>query len=185
MTIKRLWQTMHLWIMRSSVDRVNYLKKNHIFGYLGENVTIMDRRVPLYANLIKIHNNVRIGSNVLFVTHDATHLMLNKKYNAIYPEVIGCIESMDNVFIGANVTILNDVRIGSDSIVAAGTVVTKDVPPNSVVAGVPARKICSFDEYLSRRKSNYPIEFAPRNQEVSDKLAKILWNDFNKRHEND
>ena len=65
--------------MRSSKDRVNYLKKNHIFGAIGENVTIMDRRVPLYANLIRIHNNVRIASNVYFITHDITHFMLNQK----------------------------------------------------------------------------------------------------------
>ena len=80
MTIKRLWQTIRLWSLRRSKDRVEYLKKNHIFGQIGENVTIMDRRIPLYANLIRIHNNVHIASNVLFVTHDITHLMLNQKF---------------------------------------------------------------------------------------------------------
>ena len=66
MTGKRLWQTLRLWSMKSSVKRVNYLRRKHIFGEIGENVTIMDRRIPLYARLIRIHNNVRLASNVTF-----------------------------------------------------------------------------------------------------------------------
>lgn len=149
MTKKRLWQTIRLWTMMSSKDRVDYLRKNNIFGYIGNDVTIMDRKVPLYAKLIKIHNNVRIASNVSFVTHDITHSMLNNRKvteadhsdekntikESAYNEIIGCIEILDNVFIGANVTILNNVRIGPNAIVAAGAVVNKDVPANSVVGG--------------------------------------------------
>lgn len=150
MTKKRLWQTIRLWSMMSSKSRVDYLKKKKIYGHIGENVTIMDRKVPLYANLIRIHDNVRIASKVTFVTHDITHLMLNSKPDneKVYNEIVGCIEIMDNVFVGTNVTILNNVRIGPNVIVAAGAVVTKDVPPNSVVGGVPARVICSLDEYV-------------------------------------
>ncbi len=77
MTRKRLWQTIRINLMMSSVKRVNYLRKNHVFGQIGENVTITDRRIPLYAKLIRIHNNVRIASNVTFATHDITHLVLN------------------------------------------------------------------------------------------------------------
>ena len=82
MTKKRLWQTIRLWSMMSSVKRVNYLRKNHIFREMGENVTIMDRRIPLYAKLIRIHNNVRLASNVTFATHDITHFVLNKMPNS-------------------------------------------------------------------------------------------------------
>lgn len=79
MTLKRLWQTVRLWTIKSSKDRVAYLKKNNVFGLIGDNATIMDRRVPLYANLIRIHDNVRITSHVMFVTHDITYLMLNSQ----------------------------------------------------------------------------------------------------------
>ena len=47
----------------------------------------------------------------------------------------------DDVMIGANASIMPGVRIGSHSVVAAGAVVTKDVPPHSLVAGVPAKII--------------------------------------------
>ncbi len=101
MTGKRLWQTMRLWSMMSSVKRVNYLRKKHIFGAIGKNVTIMDRKIPLYAKLIRIHDNVRIASDVTFATHDITHFLLNKipGYHSEYRETIGCIEIMDNVLL--------------------------------------------------------------------------------------
>ena len=183
MTKQRLWQTVRLCMIKSSVKRVQYLRKHHVFGTIGTDVTIMDRKVPLYARLIKIHNNVRIASHVTFATHDVTHLMLNKMYPPTnscekYLESVGCIEILDNVFIGTNVTILSNVRIGPNVIVAAGAVVTKDVAANSVVAGVPAKKICSFEEYLSRRDVHYPSNLAPSHQEVSEDLEKELWKSF-------
>ena len=52
----------------------------------------------------------------------------------------------DDVLIGANVVVLEGVTVGKGSVVAAGAVVTKDVPPYSVVAGVPARVIKEIDD---------------------------------------
>ena len=49
--------------------------------------------------------------------------------------------------------ILRGVTIGDNVIIGAGAIVTKDVPPDSVVAGVPARVVCTLDEYYQKRKS--------------------------------
>lgn len=75
-----------------------------------------------------------------------------------YKDVIkyGKISIGDNCFIGANVTILPGVTIGPNSIVGAGSVVTKNVEPDSVYAGVPARRICSLREYADKCLENTP-----------------------------
>ncbi len=58
----------------------------------------------------------------------------------------------EGAVIGANATILPGVRIGRRAVVAAGAVVTRDVPPETVVAGAPARPVMSLEEYLEKRR---------------------------------
>lgn len=77
MNKERLIHTLRLCTIRGGHDRAAYLKKKNVFQEIGDNVLWMDRKIPLYPKLIRIHNNVRVASNVLFITHDVTHLMLN------------------------------------------------------------------------------------------------------------
>ena len=145
MQLKRYYQILRLWTIPSDGGRAEWCKRHGVYAGVGEKVRIMDRKIPLYARLIRFHNNIQVASNVSFITHDATfsvfnHLKLSDigLWGGKYPEHIACIEIMDNVFIGSNTTILGGVRIGPNAIVAAGSVITKDVPPNSIVGGVPA-----------------------------------------------
>ena len=140
----------------------------------------------ILCNLIRIHNNVKVGKKVEFVTHDVIHAVVNNIQDDVRVlEKVDCIEVLDNVFIGANSTILYGVRIGPNAIVAAGSVVTKDVPPNSVVAGVPAKVIGSFDQVVEKVKNAkpYPPELRPKKQEASEELCRYMWEQFDKRHE--
>lgn len=181
---KRLWHTLHLWMISSSIKRTEYARKHNLYNAIGKNVSIMDRKVPLYSNLIRFHNNIKVASNVHFITHDITHKMLNCVNGGGFQEVVGCIEVMDNVFIGSNTTILNNVRIGPNAIIAAGSLINKDVPPNSIVGGVPARVIGNFDEYVAKRKKQYyPPEISPRDQEVCKSLSDLLWERFDAKKE--
>jgi len=66
---------------------------------------------------------------------------------------IGKIEIGDRVFIGDSSIILPGVRIGSDVVIGAGSVVTSDIPDNSVVYGNPARVIGGLRPWLERKKS--------------------------------
>lgn len=148
-------------LMINSDKRNKYIIKHKIFKDVGENFFFQPRLIPADPQLIKFHNNDIVTSNVTFVNHDIFHLGLNKLGKGKFYYQNGCIEVMDNVFIGCNSTILSNVRIGPNAIVAAGSVVTKDVPPNSVVAGVPAQVIGTFDDYVQKRLETnrmYPID---------------------------
>lgn len=77
MDFKRIWYSFRLLTLPSGVKRTAYLKKKNVFGAIGDKVMIQSRKVPLYPELIFFGNNVRVASNVTFVTHDVVHNMLN------------------------------------------------------------------------------------------------------------
>lgn len=154
MTKKRLLQTIGLATKRGAGERGKYLKEKNIFAFVGENVHFQPRLVPLYPELIKLHNNIMISAGVRLITHDASFVILNRIGQGWFPEKVGCIEIMDNVYIGYNATIMPNVRIGENIIVGAGTLVSKDLESNGVYVGIPARKICSFDDYIERHSKN-------------------------------
>jgi len=135
-----------------SKKRTKYIVKHKIFKQTGKNFFFQPRFIPSDPELIKFHDNVTVASNVTFINHDLVHNVLTNITNEYYAYNSGCIEIMDNVFIGSNSTILSNVKIGPNSIVAAGSVVTKDVEENTIVAGVPAKPIGKFDELLEKRK---------------------------------
>lgn len=181
---ERMYHTARLCLIRSGPQRAEYLRKKQIFNHIGENVLMMPRKIPLYPKLIRIHDNVHIASNVSFITHDGIHTMLNQKHKANrFKEKIGCIEIMKNVFIGSNSIIMYDIKIGANSIVAAGSIVTKDVPENSIVAGIPAKvigKLSDYEESLLNEDQLYSEELKPKGQHISKRLVNIMWENFEK-----
>lgn len=101
--------------------------------------------------LITLGDNVYITSGVQFVTHDGGTLILRKEVPDLEwtaPIVVG-----DDVYIGMRALIMPGVTIGNRCIIGAGSIVTRDVPPNTVVAGVPARALSTVDEYLARMRT--------------------------------
>ena len=151
---KRYWHSIRISLMMSSGKRVDYLRSHNVFGHIGKNTIWRDRLVPLYAERIFLGDNVRCGSRVYFITHDVIHDMLNHREgnDFEFKEFIGDIHVGDNVFIGANSMILGGVDVGSNVIIGAGSLVNKNIPSNSVWGGVPARHICSFEEFVEKRK---------------------------------
>lgn len=109
---------------------------------INSNCTITD---PAY---VRIGNNVHLSGCTLF-GHDGSVNMLNMAFG-LNLDRVGKIDIHDNVFIGHQAIVLPGVSIGPNAIVAAGAVVNRDVPPNSVFGGVPAKRLCSLDEYLQR-----------------------------------
>ena len=94
--------------------------------------------------LIDIGDDVVTAPRVHIIAHDAStkrHLGSTR---------IARVRIGDRVFLGAGVIVMPGVTIGNDSIIGAGSVVTKDVPPRVVAAGTPAKAIMTLDEYLDR-----------------------------------
>lgn len=115
------------------IKRAKYLKKHDILYHIGNNCMTMFRKIPLYPKLISFGDNAWIASDVSFVSHDVIHRMLNNKLSG-FQEYLGCIDIKDNVFVGANSTILLNATIGSDTIVAAGTLVNKSISGDALVS---------------------------------------------------
>lgn len=85
---------------------------------------------------ITIGDGCQIGHNVVFATLNHGLTPEDRKTTYPSPIVLG-----KNVWIGSNATILQGVTIGDNAVVGAGAVVTKDVAPNTVVGGIPAKFI--------------------------------------------
>lgn len=78
MKAKRLWWTVRTALIRGSHQRAEYARKAQIYAYIGNNVSIQSRRIPLYSELISFHNNIVIARNVDFCTHDIIHVVFNR-----------------------------------------------------------------------------------------------------------
>lgn len=118
--------------------------------------------------LINIGEHVTISGFVTFITHDgSTYVFRNSEKR--YENVIkyGKIEIGNNCFIGNKSIIMPGVKIGNNCVIGTGSVVTKSVPDNSIVAGNPAKYICSYEEYCEKcLKANplYDIENYKKNK---------------------
>lgn len=139
------------------IKRSDYLTECKENGcVIGENFfCYSDKAIDRnWSWLITIGNNVTISTDVRLLAHDSSTYFVGAHTK------VGRISIGDNVFIGANTIVLPGTKIGNNVIVGCGSIVTRDIPSNSVVAGNPARIICSFEEYRSKvflQKDNAPI----------------------------
>lgn len=115
------------------------------FCDIGKDVVI-GRNCNIQAH-VTISNECQIGDNVFIGPNTS---ILNDKFphsRCPTPSMV-----RNNVVIGGCVTILPNVTVYENSVVAAGSVVTKDVPPNTVVKGIPAKPIMTRAEYETKRR---------------------------------
>lgn len=101
---------------------------------------------PNWPWLISCGDNVLLSSDVRILAHDASPC------KAGVSTKVGLVEIGNNVFVGAGSTVLCDTKIGDNVIIGAGSVVTHDVPSNSVVAGNPAKIVCSFEDWKKKHE---------------------------------
>ena len=120
---------------------INFYRKKGI--NIGDNCAIFSSIVTPESYLISIGDNVTISTDVKLITHD-------NSVSKVIPnvtDVFGRIDIGNNCFIGAASILLPGISLGDNSIVAAGSVVTKSFPNNVIVGGNPAKIICTIEEY--------------------------------------
>jgi acetyltransferase-like isoleucine patch superfamily enzyme len=121
---------------------------------IGKGCRIHSGSLGTEPYLVTIGDETLISYGVSFITHDAATWVFRKEHPL--SGRFGRITIGSRVFVGANSMLLPGVTIGDRSIIAAGAVVSKDVPPGVVVAGVPARVIGTTDEYERKTLEQYP-----------------------------
>ena len=141
----------------STPDWTEYLRRHGGFRSFGTNCFIAKDSAFTDPHFTSIGNNVRIAG-AWVSGHDGSVNMLNRAYGKKL-DAVGTVFLHDNVFIGRGAMILPRVTIGPNAIVGAGSVVSKDIPPNSVFAGNPAKFIRTLDEHVAiieARSRAYP-----------------------------
>lgn len=158
----RKWRTpKHL---RSSEEYIEYLRTKGV--KVGKGTLVFAPRVINIdisrPELLEIGENVFLHHGTTIMTHDFTSYAFVNRYNNFIPSH-GKVKIGNNVWLGENVSILKGVTIGDNVIIGYGSIVTKDIPSNSVAVGVPAKVILTFDDYYEKRKEKFveeAIEYA-------------------------
>jgi acetyltransferase-like isoleucine patch superfamily enzyme len=174
-----VWRLRYVWeryvVCRG--DTAAYLRRQG--ARIGQGCAIQNTIADFGSEpwLIRIGDRVTLTGGVKLLTHDGASRLFRDRIaggsrygNRFGPIVIG-----DNCFIGVNSIILPGVTIGPNSIVGVGSVVNRDVPPNTVVAGVPAKPLCTLDEYIERyREKMIPIAAEDR-ESLRRELTARFW----------
>ena len=136
----------------SSDAYINYIRKRG--GVVGKNCYIFEPKsvsIDLFRPwLLSIGDNVVICAKTTILTHDYSHTVLCTKYGQhigdAKPVSIG-----NNVFVGIGTMIVMGTEIGNNVIIGAQSVVHGRIPDNCVVAGNPAKVICTIEEFYNKR----------------------------------
>lgn len=158
-----------------------YAVLNHV-GYAKRVGVNMNGRVHIYGNPYKMFStepwcvtlgdNVHITNEVVFVCHDGGTLLFRHLVPDL--EITKPITVGDNVFIGTRSIIMPGVHIGNNVIIAAGSVVSRDLPDNGVYGGVPAKLIKPIDQYFEKIQKESLHLGHLKGKEKDRELRKVL-----------
>ncbi len=140
-----------LFSKRSSAAYCNWLRRKGVQigdgNYIYPGSVLIDVSRP---SLVKIGSNCFMNQHFTLLTHDwVTKVFLGTDRQFLNSS--GRVTIGDNVSFGQNVMVLKGVTIGDNCFIGAGSIVTKDIPSNSVAVGAPCRVVMTIEEYYQKR----------------------------------
>lgn len=154
------------FFISSGFQYARYLKKKKTFHSQGENCFISKAADIPDPHLTSLGANVWITAGCRLLCHDASVIMINIMRHG-HLDQVGPIAIGNNSFLGNDVIVLPHIAIGANTIIGTGSVVTKDIPENTVWAGNPARFITTLDDYI---------------RSVENKTERYPWKDLLKKN---
>ena len=171
-----LARLLQLWVVCRG-SKVAYLRRAG--ARIGLDTLLLNRVGEFGSEpwLIEVGSRVSIASGVVFVTHDGASRVFRERLpgSSVFGNRFGPIRVRDNCVVGLRAILLPGVSIGPDSIVGAGSVVTRDVPPGTVAAGVPARVLCPLDEYVEAYRQAMIPGLSSDRLELRRQLTRHFW----------
>lgn len=172
--------------LRSTKSFVSYYRNKGI--KIGENLVIkelskggilIDTTRP---SLVEIGDNVRLNRNFTLLTHDFVTAVFLNKYGSFLSSS-GKVKIGNNVAFGMDCMVLKGVTIGDNCFIGAGSIVSKDIPANSLAIGRPAKVICSIEEYHKRRITESLNEALLYAKSIEDRFGRMplvsdFWEEF-------
>lgn len=133
-------------------EYAKFLMRHGSFYGIGQKCSILPSTTFTDPEYVRIGSNVRF-SKCTVIGHDGSIAMLSRAYN-VQLDSVGKVDIRDNVYIGWEAIVMPNVTIGPNAIVAAGAVVTRDVPEGHVVAGVPAKSIGLVEDLVKKLQNS-------------------------------
>lgn len=175
---KILKKLMRFYYESSSNRLLTYYKRG---VKIGEGTVIFDpKNISIDTTrpeLLEIGKHVFLHSGTTILTHDWASWCFVESDNEFYPSH-GKVKIGDNVWFGRNVTICKGVNIGENCIIGINSVVTKDIPANSIAVGVPAKVIGCYEDYMKNRSTKYVEEAVEYAQRIIDSGREPCVEDF-------
>ena len=182
--IKRVISSLKsLWVKSNSDRYCKFLREKGV--EIGEGTHISARTCLIdytRPSLVTIGENCYINEHFTLLTHDyVTKVFLHMGWGFINSS--GRVSIGNNVSFGQNVMVLKGVTIGDNCFIGAGSIVTKDIPSNSIAVGAPCKVIMSLEEYYNKRllKSEAEaLDYARSIKERFGRKPKIadFWEEF-------
>ncbi len=145
---------------------------------IGENCRLINS--PDWGSepwLISIGNRTEISFDCVFITHDGATWVFRDDENYGRVKKFGKIEIGNNCFVGARSIILPGVKMGDRSVVAAGSVVTKNIPAGEIWGGNPAKYITKVEDYAKKCLEQMPeYDMANYKKNKREEVLRVLRN---------